>query len=47
MFREDYIKDNNFLSEINNTNKVDFYEEIENSKIKLNALYENLNFVTR
>ena len=46
MFREDYVRDSKFFDKPEEY-KSDLYQDLENSKVKLNSLYENLNFVNR
>lgn len=47
MFREDYIKDSNIIDKSEEEHKQDLYIDLENSKIRLNNLHENLNYVSR
>lgn len=44
--REEFIKESNVLDKSNEVKELDLYEEIEISKKKLNAYYENMNFAT-
>lgn len=44
--REEFIKESKILDKSDEERELDLYEEIEISKKKLKAYYENMNFAT-
>lgn len=46
MFREDYIKEEPIVDKTKEDHTNDLYADLENSKMNLNNLYENLNFAS-
>ncbi len=47
MFREDYTKDSEIIDKTEEEHINDLYKDLENSKMRLNSLHENLNYVSR
>lgn len=45
MFREDYSKEIKIVDKTEKQKEEDLYKDLEEAKINLNSLYENLNFV--
>lgn len=47
MFREDYTKEEKIVEKTEKEQEEDLYKDLEESKLLLNTLYENLNFADR
>lgn len=47
MFREDYIKEEKIVEKTEKQKEEELYKDLEESKVTLNSLYENLKFANR